>query len=86
MIGVDLSQLSRLGKLSQGSVDVQQQIAVLGAHSQGHVPALARHVVRHEPQRKLRMLMEVPGGKIGVQERRIELRGFKAVEKLLRAT
>ena len=68
--GIDLSQFSRLGELGQRPVDLHQKLRILGPHRQGHVPALARHVLGHEPQAELRMPIQVPGGEVGVQETR----------------
>ena len=52
-LGVDPSQLARLGELGQGPVDLHQELRVLGPDRQGHVPALAGHVLAHEPQPEL---------------------------------
>ena len=40
----------RFRKLAQGSVDLHQKLCVCGPHCQGHVPALARHVIWQQPQ------------------------------------
>ena len=80
--GIDLSQLSRLGELGQRPVDLHQELCILGPHRQGHVPALARHVLGHEPQAELGMTVQVPGGEVGVQECGVEPAGLEAVQQL----
>ena len=78
MLGVDLSELARLGELSQGPVELDQELRVLGPDRQGHVPALARNVLGHEPQTaELRVLVQVPGREVGVEERGVQRRGPK---------
>ena len=81
-VGVDLPQFSRLGELGQGPVDLDQKLRILGPHRQGHVPALARHVLGHEPQLEPGMLVQVPGGEVGVQERGVQPRGLEPIEQL----
>ena len=76
------SQLSRLSKLGDGPIDLHQKLRVLGPHRQGHVPALARYVVRQQPQAELGMLVQIPGGEVGVQKRGVERCGLESVQEL----
>ena len=83
VLGVDLPDGSRLGELCQSPVDLDQQCAVIGANSQGHVPVLAGDVLGDEPQRPPEpgVFVEVPGGEVRVQEGGVERCGRESIEQ-----
>ena len=82
-LGVDLPELAGLGEPGQGPVDLHQELRILGPHGEGHVPALAGHVFGHEPQAKLRVLVQVPGGEVRVEQGGVQPGAVEPVEHFL---